>query len=75
MLSFTGFGGVRLEAEVFGDADDPAVLLVHGAGQTRTIWRGATEGLVQGGRRVINLDLRGHGASEWPGRYDLDAHV
>jgi flavin reductase (DIM6/NTAB) family NADH-FMN oxidoreductase RutF/pimeloyl-ACP methyl ester carboxylesterase len=35
------------------------------------------EGLVQAGRRVISLDLRGHGASEWPsdGRYDLAAYA
>jgi flavin reductase (DIM6/NTAB) family NADH-FMN oxidoreductase RutF len=35
------------------------------------------EGLVQAGRRVVNLDLRGHGGSEWSadGRYDLDTHV
>lgn len=76
-ISFKGFGGIRLEADVSGDAHDPAILLVHGAGQTRKVWREVAEGLVQSGRRVVNLDLRGHGASEWPadGRYELSAHV
>jgi len=74
---FTGFGGVRLEAEVIGDENDPAILLVHGAGQTRAVWDTVAEALIQAGRRVVNLDLRGHGSSEWPdeGRYDLEAHV
>jgi pimeloyl-ACP methyl ester carboxylesterase len=33
--------------------------------------------LVESGRRVVNLDLRGHGGSEWPedGRYDLESHI
>jgi flavin reductase (DIM6/NTAB) family NADH-FMN oxidoreductase RutF/pimeloyl-ACP methyl ester carboxylesterase len=75
--SFNGFGGVRLEAEIAGNPDDPAILLVHGAGQTRVVWHDVSAALVQSGRRVVNLDLRGHGHSEWPvdGRYDLPAYV
>lgn len=74
---FKGFGGVRLEADISGDENDPAILLVHGAGQTRAVWGTVAEGLVQAGCRVVSLDLRGHGGSEWPegGRYDLAAHV
>lgn len=77
VIAFKGFGGVRLEAEMSGDEHDPAVLLVHGAGQTRAMWTQVAAALVESGRRVVNLDLRGHGGSEWPadGRYDLDAHV
>jgi flavin reductase (DIM6/NTAB) family NADH-FMN oxidoreductase RutF/pimeloyl-ACP methyl ester carboxylesterase len=76
-IAFKGFGGIRLEADVAGNPDDPAILLVHGAGQTRQVWHEVAEGLVQSGRRVVSLDLRGHGASEWPvdGRYELAAHV
>jgi flavin reductase (DIM6/NTAB) family NADH-FMN oxidoreductase RutF/pimeloyl-ACP methyl ester carboxylesterase len=75
VTQFKGFGGVRLEADVIGSPDDPGVLLIHGAGQTRAIWADVAEALVAAGRRVITLDLRGHGASEWPadGRYDLEA--
>jgi len=77
VLTFKGFGGVRLEADVMGDEHDPTILLVHGAGQTRGEWHTVAEALVQAGRRVVSLDLRGHGGSEWPesGRYDLEAHV
>ena len=76
-IEFKGFGGVRLQADVAGDEHDPAVLLVHGAGQTRAMWGDVSLALVESGRRVVNLDLRGHGGSEWPtdGRYDLDAHI
>lgn len=76
-ITFKGFGGVRLVAEVAGEENDPAILLVHGAGQTRAVWSDVVEALVQAGRRTFSLDLRGHGESEWPadGRYDLDAHI
>jgi len=77
IVQYRGFAGVRLEAEVAGADDDPAVLLIHGAGQTRAVWTGVADALVQAGRRVISLDLRGHGGSEWPadGRYDVEALV
>lgn len=77
LTEFKGFAGVRLEADVTGSPDDPAVLLVHGGGQSRGVWKDVAAALVQAGRQVINLDLRGHGGSEWPndGRYEFDAFV
>jgi flavin reductase (DIM6/NTAB) family NADH-FMN oxidoreductase RutF/pimeloyl-ACP methyl ester carboxylesterase len=77
IATFKGFGGVRLEAEVLGDEHDPAILLVHGPGQTRAVWNEVASALVHSGRRVINLDMRGHGGSDWPGdgRYEFDALV
>ena len=77
VVQFKGFGGIRLEAEVLGAEHDPTLLLIHGAGQTRSVWREIATALVGAGRRIVSLDLRGHGGSEWPedGRYDFDAHV
>lgn len=77
IVEYRGFAGVRLEAEVIGAENDPAVLLLHGAGQTRAVWSGVAQSLEQAGRRVISLDLRGHGGSEWPedARYDFEALV
>ena len=74
---FKGFAGVRLQADAIGSADDPSIILVHGFGQTRKIWEDVALGLEQAGRHVINIDLRGHGDSEWPeyARYDFDAYV
>jgi len=77
IVQYRGFAGVRLEADVIGANEDPSVLLVHGAGQTRRVWDSVANALQQAGRRVISLDLRGHGGSEWPedGRYDFEAMV
>jgi flavin reductase (DIM6/NTAB) family NADH-FMN oxidoreductase RutF/pimeloyl-ACP methyl ester carboxylesterase len=77
IVEYRGFAGVRLEAEVIGAENDPAVLLLHGAGQTRAVWGGVAQSLEKAGRRVISLDLRGHGGSEWPedARYDFEALV
>ncbi len=76
-IHFKGFAGVRLTADVRGEDDAPPVLLLHGAGQTRHQWNDVAAALELAGRKVISLDLRGHGTSEWPsdGRYDFDAYV
>ncbi len=75
VLQFKGFGGVRLAAATRGDEDAPPVLLIHGLGQGGQDWHAVAVALELAGRRVISLDLRGHGTSEWPsdGRYDVDA--
>jgi flavin reductase (DIM6/NTAB) family NADH-FMN oxidoreductase RutF/pimeloyl-ACP methyl ester carboxylesterase len=75
--AFKGFAGVRLEADDIGSADDPSIVLLHGFGQTRKVWENVAVGLEQAGRHVINVDLRGHGGSDWPadGRYGFDAYV
>jgi len=72
-LTFTGFGGLKLAAEAFGNPDNPAVLLLHGGAQTRRSWREAAAALAAAGRYAITIDLRGHGESEWAadGRYGL----
>lgn len=55
----------------------PVVILMHGGGQTRHSWSGAARALAQRGYRVINVDMRGHGESEWSeaGAYTLDDRV
>lgn len=75
--SFKGFGGVKLVAQHSGEPDRPTVLLVPDKGQTRADWASVAEALSLAGRHVINLDQRGHGASEWPpeGRYGFDVFV
>jgi flavin reductase (DIM6/NTAB) family NADH-FMN oxidoreductase RutF/pimeloyl-ACP methyl ester carboxylesterase len=74
---FKGFAGVRLESDDIGSADDPSIVLLHGFGQTRKVWEDVAVALEQAGRHVINVDLRGHGGSDWPtdARYDFDAYV
>jgi flavin reductase (DIM6/NTAB) family NADH-FMN oxidoreductase RutF/pimeloyl-ACP methyl ester carboxylesterase len=75
--AFRGFAGITLSGESVGNPDAPLVLLLHGGGQTRASWAGVAAALEKAGRQVLNLDLRGHGASEWPtdARYDFDAFI
>src|SRR5207247_3768307 len=61
---FTGASSNRLIADVFGESG-PAVLLLHGGGQTRHAWRRTAERLAQAGWTAYALDQRGHGDSEW----------
>ena len=76
-VSFKGFGGAALKGDAFGSPDDPAVLLIHGAAQTRAVWDDVADALVKAGRHVIRIDLRGHGESDAApdGRYEFDAFV
>lgn len=61
---FTGAAGNKLAADVFGD-HGPAVLLLHGGGQTRHAWRKTAEELARTGWTAYALDQRGHGDSDW----------
>ena len=56
--------GVELAATTAGDPADPAVLLLHGAGQSSAAWEdGFVARLVEGGRFVIRFDSRDTGGS------------
>lgn len=57
--------GVALVADRGGSADAPAVVLLHGGGQTRHSWSRAVDSLLDAGLQVINFDARGHGDSDW----------
>ena len=70
LIEYKGFGGVPLSADMLGDDNDPAVLLIPDVGQPRSTWRAVAEGLVLSGRRVVNLDLRAPGGVD-----QLAAHV
>ncbi len=48
-----------------GPDDVPGVLLVHGIGQTAWIWTPVAR-RIAGVRRVVAMDLRGHGLSDAP---------
>lgn len=49
-----------------GNAGEPVVILIHGAGMDRTVWQMQTRNIAHQGRRVFALDLPGHGQSEGP---------
>ena len=62
---FRSASGLTLVADVAGPEDAPAVILMHGGGQTRHSWSATMRQLVEQGYRVINVDARGHGESDW----------
>jgi pimeloyl-ACP methyl ester carboxylesterase len=66
--------GIHLAADVLGDPAAPAVILMHGGGQTRHSWHAASTELARQGYHVINYDARGHGDSDWSpqGEYSLE---
>ncbi|TVU65457.1 alpha/beta hydrolase [Paenarthrobacter nitroguajacolicus] len=66
-----GSGGVRIRAHITGDSNAPALLLLHALGDRATDWSAATAALAPY-FRVIALDLRGHGDSDWPGKYSFE---
>jgi flavin reductase (DIM6/NTAB) family NADH-FMN oxidoreductase RutF/pimeloyl-ACP methyl ester carboxylesterase len=72
-----GFGGVPLVVQTWGDAGNPAVLLLHGIAQSRGVWRQTARDIAKAGRFAIAFDLRGHGQSGHTadGQYTLSAYV
>lgn len=66
-----------LTADVGGDPQSQAVVLLHGGGQTRRAWGSTARALIEAGYYVVSLDLRGHGESDWDvnGDYSLDLQV
>lgn len=63
--NFIGAGGVKLVGDVGGRDGAPAVILLHGGGQTRHSWAKAQAELMERGYFVVNYDARGHGDSDW----------
>jgi len=74
-ISIKGYGGVILSADLLENTNAPAAIMLHGGGQTRHSWRTAAEAIAENSFEVINVDLRGHGESEWceQGNYTLTA--
>jgi pimeloyl-ACP methyl ester carboxylesterase len=75
-VTFDGFEGLQLVADVRGDPDAWPVLFLHGGGQTRHAWGSTAETVASQGWRTVALDLRGHGDSQWApnGDYSFTAY-
>jgi pimeloyl-ACP methyl ester carboxylesterase len=74
-IDFVAPSGLRIAADEWPGVG-PAVVLAHGGGQTRHSWGGTAETLAAHGHRVISMDLRGHGDSDWApdGDYHMSAY-
>ncbi|MFB8118009.1 alpha/beta fold hydrolase [Streptomyces sp. NPDC055962] len=64
-------GGIRLAYRTWGDPSAPPVVLAHGRGGSSLDWAGVA-GQLAARHRVYALDFRGHGLSDWPGRYSFE---
>ncbi|AGB22013.1 putative hydrolase or acyltransferase of alpha/beta superfamily [Mycobacterium sp. JS623] len=64
-FSVNGVDGVRIVADRLGDPLAPAVVFLHGGGQTRRSWGRAAAAVAERGWQAVTVDLRGHGESDW----------
>ncbi len=66
MTEYAAIDGGRIAYDVIGDG--PLVVLSHGIGDHRQVFRFLAPALARAGYRVVRADLRGHGESslDWP---------
>ncbi|WP_448811266.1 alpha/beta fold hydrolase [Agromyces bauzanensis] len=64
-------GGIRIAAHLSGDAALPPMVLLHALGERADDWA-AVGARFASSYRVVALDLRGHGRSDWPGDYGFE---
>ena len=57
--------GQTIAATIYGQEENPLVILLHGGGQTRHAWDQASKNISEAGFHVVAYDLRGHGDSFW----------
>jgi pimeloyl-ACP methyl ester carboxylesterase len=62
----TGFGGVPLNVVEVGDRSLPAILLIHGFGQSYLSWTYQFGSDLKKSCHIVAFDLRGHGDSGSP---------
>jgi len=64
-------GGLTISYRVAGDPAAPPMLLLHALGEDGRDWQGVLPDFA-GTHRVYVPDLRGHGASGYPGKYSFE---
>ncbi len=62
--------GVVINCLLSGEPGAPAMVLLHALGEQAGSWNDVAPQFASR-FRVVALDLRGHGASSWPGTYSL----
>lgn len=62
---------ITITAQVSGDPGAPAMVLLHALGEQAMSWDQVSPQFATR-FRVVSLDLRGHGASTWPGTYSFE---
>lgn len=74
-VRFATTAGIDIVGDVAGPEDGALVLFAHGGGQTRASWRKPFADIAAKGYRVVSIDGRGHGDSDWApdGDYALES--
>lgn len=67
----TAANGVELAYYVSGDPDGAPLVLLHALGEQAASWDSVLPWFSPL-FRVVAIDLRGHGASDWPGQYSFE---
>lgn len=63
-MSLIYLDDLRLNAEIIGPAEAPAVVLIHALGTNLTLWDAVVAALPD--TRILRFDIRGHGRSDVP---------
>ncbi|MFF2371631.1 alpha/beta fold hydrolase [Agromyces sp. NPDC058110] len=63
--------GIRIAVQIAGETDAPAMVLLHALGDRADDWAVVAEHFARS-HRVVAIDLRGHGRSDWPGEYTFE---
>jgi len=71
LVRYVRAGAIQLAYRTWGPADAPPVVLLHALGEASSDWAPVAAALAPSWR-VYAPDLRGHGASDWPGSYTIE---
>lgn len=63
--------GIEISCQLSGDPGRPAMVLLHALGERAASWDEVAATFTTR-FHVVALDLRGHGASSWPGTYSFE---
>jgi len=66
-----GVGGIQISCQLSGADNAQPMVFLHGLGEQAASWQSVEPGFASG-FRVVAVDLRGHGASDWPGSYTYE---
>jgi esterase len=69
--AFAEANGLRLHYREWGDATAPPLVLLHGVTGNADVWDAFAPAMADR-FRVLALDQRGHGESDWAGSYETD---
>jgi pimeloyl-ACP methyl ester carboxylesterase len=74
---FIDLDGVRVHYQEAGDANAPALVLIHGFASSTLVWSKVFLTLANAGYRVIAFDMLGHGYSAKPrnGEYTIEGQA